>query len=514
MDDSLYNGGIYGVCEDPKNKPLTEQEMSQEDHQIDAEYDVNEERLGRGGCAVVYEGWRKADDFHVAIKVLAMPATADEQEARVNRKRFYREAKLIASLQEEHIVGCVDYGVYERDNNSPCMVLEFIKGQELGDYMKTTEHLSIGQSVSIVIQVLQGLAVAHEKTIIHRDIKPGNIMVLEESTEEAPRIKVLDFGIATVLEATDNSSTLMTQQGNIRGTPPYMAPELFTGAERASVESDLYAVGLVLLECLTNVVAFDGASFMQIAYKQVNEEAEIPTYIPECLANVIRKAIAKKKADRYHSAQEFIADLQANVDQAIAEYPKCAANYAKSSGKNYPSKFKAFWRHNKKNVILAAIIALVFIVITTTLVVVLTHRQPTKTIIVDDAETREALEAANAEKAKLSEEIEKARSENNRQLLEGARDYASEKLMSAWNRAVNATPEAFSDEVVENKPKSSIEALRKRKTAAAEPKPVEEEKPKPAEKTTKTTTPTKKKTSKSNSNGRKRDTMLMPTGLI
>ncbi len=386
------------------DRPLTEQELNQEDHDIFPDYRVGE-KLGRGGCAVVFEGWRKSDNFHVAIKQLALAATLEEDEQRIARKRFYREAKLIASLNEPHIVQCVDYGVLEEQ---PCMVLEFIKGMELGEYIKMLsatlgmDYLPIEDAVDVTIQVLKALEVSHQKTVIHRDIKPGNIMVLNDDPGGRITIKVLDFGIATVLDNVENNNTLMTQQGNIRGTPSYMAPELFTGAVRASVESDLYAVGLVLLECLTNKVAFEGSSFMQVAYKQVNEEAEIPEYIPECLADIIRKAISKKTHDRYHSARDFITDLENVLPQALKDYPKCAAAYAKSNGKPHKT-IAALWRVKKKRIINGIILATIVLALAAIIAAVLVLMSPN-----DDAEHAAALQRANQE----NEAIKKREAEN------------------------------------------------------------------------------------------------------
>ena len=107
------------VSDDPTHRPLSEEDMKQEDHDIMPDYEIGD-RLGRGGCAIVYEGWRKSDRFHVAIKQLAIPATADEEEEHIARRRFYREAKLITPLKEQHIVQCVDYGVMSE--GQPCMV--------------------------------------------------------------------------------------------------------------------------------------------------------------------------------------------------------------------------------------------------------------------------------------------------------------------------------------------------------------------------------------------------------
>lgn len=425
------------VSDDPTHRPLSEEDMKQEDHDIMPDYEIGD-RLGRGGCAIVYEGWRKSDRFHVAIKQLAIPATADEEEEHIARRRFYREAKLITSLKEQHIVQCVDYGVMSE--GQPCMVLEYIKGKELGDYMQDPIHcksddeqyLSIEKAVDITIQVLQGLAVSHSKTIIHRDIKPGNIMILDDSPENSPAVKVLDFGIATVIDSVDNSSTLMTQQGNIRGTPSYMAPELFTGAARASVESDLYAVGLVLLECLTNKIAFEGASFMQVAYMQVNEQPDIPSYIPECLANIIRKACAKKKDERYHSAEDMISDLRVNLGQAVKEYPRCLARYR---NQKEPSALSLFWQAHKKQFLIGIGSVFGFCVLLFIGFIILVFTLPEEEDEIDP-ETQAALDAANAENAKLSAEAQAAKEAQERERLTTTRELVHRNVRTSWETTI------------------------------------------------------------------------------
>ncbi len=303
----------------------------QEDEEISSKYDVGEQ-VGRGGCAVVLEAWRKTDRMHVVIKILQVSTGYDSQEAKVAVKRFYREAELIASLNDEHIVRCIDYGRYQ---GTPCMVLEFVEGLSLDKLLQNYGALPLTFATGIIQQLLGALVETHEKNIIHRDIKPGNIMVFD--TPPPYEIRVLDFGISTVLDNLQ-SQTLMTQQGNVRGTPSYMAPELFTGETRASAESDLYAVGLVYLECLTGEVAVSDKSFMRVAYKQVNEELEIPLFIPNGIADIIRKLCKKKKEDRYHTAQEVLNDINANLQQAIKDEEKCLKAYQKSLKKKNNKK--------------------------------------------------------------------------------------------------------------------------------------------------------------------------------
>ena len=297
------------------------------------------DQIGHGGCAIVDEAWRKTDDLHVVIKVLHSSVPMTVEDLRIAIKRFIREAELISSLTEDHIVQCVEYGCFY---GTPCMVLEFVEGLPLDKLLAEYGALSLSHATGIIEQLLSALAETHDKGIIHRDIKPSNIMVFDSPPPF--EIRVLDFGISTVLDNL-KSQTLMTQQGNVRGTPSYMAPELFTGETRASAESDLFAVGLVYLECLTGKPAVMDDNFMRIAYKQVNEPLEIPGFIPQCIADIILKLCAKAVNDRYHTARDVLDDIHANLDQAIKEEDKCAKAWlknqntiVKSTGVPVPSK--------------------------------------------------------------------------------------------------------------------------------------------------------------------------------
>ena len=302
------------------------EKIAKEYREISGDYRVGEP-IGRGGCAVVLEAWRLSDDMHVVIKVIQLSAGFDEKEAKVAIERFMREAKLIASLHEKHIVKCVDYGCYE---GTPAMVLEFVNGLSLDQLIAKYGTIPLEYSTGIIRQLLSALVETHAQKIIHRDIKPGNIMVFDSPPPF--EIRVLDFGISSVQDGLQ-SQTLMTQQGNVRGTPSYMAPELFTGDTKASIESDLYAVGLVFYECLTGEIAFNDKSFMRVAYKQVNEQLELPGSIPKCIGDIIFRLCEKKAADRYHSAQNVIDDLDACLPQALAEEEQCISEYQKSQKK-------------------------------------------------------------------------------------------------------------------------------------------------------------------------------------
>ncbi len=296
---------------------------AEESRELSGEYRVVG-RCGTGGCAIVNEGYRLSDNKHVAIKILSLPAGLEHDECERTRLRFYREAKLMASMKSPYIVDCLAYGLFE---GKPCMVLEYMNGVQLDEYLKNHGAMPFEQAVDVACQVLSGLGVAHQIGVIHRDIKPANVMVMSDT--KSLEIRVYDFGIATVLD--DAPGDLMrTQVGSIRGTPSYMAPELFSGEIRACPATDIYAVGLMLHECLTGTVAVMGTSLIQISYKQMHEPLEIPLFIPECLANVIHKCCAKKVEDRYQTTDEVIHALQGVLPEAMQERFSCEAKYLES----------------------------------------------------------------------------------------------------------------------------------------------------------------------------------------
>ena len=270
-------------------------------------------KLGAGGCSIVYDAIRLSDNRRVAIKLLSLPETLSPEEADGAKRRFCREALLMVILHNPHVVECLDYGVF---NGSPCIVLDFIHGKPLDIYVREFGALPFKLTVNIICQVLDALECAHAAGVIHRDIKPGNILLTGEG--DNPIVHLIDFGIASMMEGPE-TDRMSTKMGSIRGTPSYMAPELFTGFASASPVSDLYAVGLVLLECLTGTVAVNGVTMMEIAFKQTHQELVIPLFIPKCLSNVILKSCAKIPDMRYQTAREMSDALKAALPEAEAK---------------------------------------------------------------------------------------------------------------------------------------------------------------------------------------------------
>lgn len=255
--------------------------------------------LGRGAMGVVYLGYDQAIDRQVAIKTIHRALLEGEDGAEW-LERFRREVRAAGRCLHPNIVTVFEYG---EENSIPYIVMEYVQGRELRDYLKEREPLPLANAVAVIVQVLHALDHAHACGVVHRDIKPGNIILLTDG-----QVKVSDFGIARV-----ETTTGMTQHGMLVGTPAYMAPEQFGGRE-ADRRADLYATGVVLFEALTGVRPFSGRSSSELLYKVMHDAPPRATMInprlPTELDGVLAKALAKPPEARFQSASEFSAALE------------------------------------------------------------------------------------------------------------------------------------------------------------------------------------------------------------
>ncbi|MDP9225528.1 MAG: Stk1 family PASTA domain-containing Ser/Thr kinase [Actinomycetota bacterium] len=256
------------------------------------------ERVGAGGMAEVY---RARDDLlgrEVALKVLSERFARDGSFV----ERFRREAQSAANLSHPQIVSLYDYG---SDEDAYFIVMEFIDGTSLADIIRNEAPLLPERAAEIALDVTKALHRAHAAGIVHRDIKPGNILITRDG-----QTKVTDFGIARA--ARGDSEQTMTQTGMVIGTAAYLSPEQAQG-ESVDGRSDLYSLGVVLYEMLTGRPPFSGDTPLAIAYKHVRETAEPPSSInadvPPELDAIVMKALAKNRDNRYANAVEFEQDL-------------------------------------------------------------------------------------------------------------------------------------------------------------------------------------------------------------
>ncbi len=253
-------------------------------------------RLGAGGMAEV---WCVEDEVlgrRVALKLLGGRYIEDPE----FRERFRREAQSAASLAHPNIVGVFDRGEWD---GTPYIAMELVDGRTLKQLVQERGPLDPGTAVNLTEQVLRALGYAHRRGIVHRDIKPQNVIVDGEGVA-----KVADFGIARA------ANSEMTETGAIVGTVQYLSPEQAQG-QPVDLRSDLYSVGVVLYELLTGQVPFDGEAPVSIALKHVSERPVPPGQlrpgIPPALEAVVMRALEKDPARRFQSAEEFIAALEA-----------------------------------------------------------------------------------------------------------------------------------------------------------------------------------------------------------
>lgn len=270
------------------------------------------EMIGGGGMSNVYLAHDMILDRDVAIKVLRYDFNNEEE----LRRRFQREALSATSLTHPNIVSIYDVG---EDDDIHYIVMEYVKGETLKQYIQSNAPISPLKSVTIMKQLTSAIANAHNNHIIHRDIKPQNILLDEEG-----KVKITDFGIAMALSATS-----YTQTNSVLGTVHYLSPEQARGGT-ATNRTDVYALGIVLFELLTGQLPFSGESAISIALKHLQTEtpsirAIIPS-IPQSLENVVLKATAKNPDDRYQSAEEMEADLATALSPERAGEEKFVVN--------------------------------------------------------------------------------------------------------------------------------------------------------------------------------------------
>ena len=254
------------------------------------------EKIGEGGMAVVYKARCNKLNRFVAVKILKSDLASNEETV----GKFIREATAIATLSDPNIVNVLDVG---NQDDLYYIVMEYVKGDTLKKVIKEYGTLNYEAAVDVAIQIAKALDCAHRNNIIHRDVKPQNILLTEEG-----RVKVADFGIAksTTTQTITNTTTIM-------GSAHYFSPEQAKGSV-VDARTDLYSLGVVIYEMVTGKVPFEADSPVSIALKHIQEDVvspkQINSKIPESLSNLIVKAMDKEPAKRYQNAKEIIADLQ------------------------------------------------------------------------------------------------------------------------------------------------------------------------------------------------------------
>ena len=267
--------------------------------------------IGEGGMANVYLAYDTILERYVAVKILRGDLASDEKFVR----RFQREALSASSLNHPNIVEVYDVG---EDNGIYYIVMEYIEGKHLKQLIKKRGKLTLQEVIDIMLQLVDGIACAHDSYIIHRDIKPQNIMILENGI-----IKITDFGIAMAL-----NSTQLTQTNSVMGSVHYLPPEQASG-KGCTIQSDIYSLGILMYELLTGSLPYRGDNAVEIALKHLKEPLpsirELLPDIPQSIENIILKSTAKNPKNRYSDARSMLEDLKmclsdSKTNEIRAEY--------------------------------------------------------------------------------------------------------------------------------------------------------------------------------------------------
>ena len=269
--------------------------------------------IGEGGMANVYLAYDTILDRNVAIKLLRGDLANDEKFVR----RFQREALSASSLAHPNIVEVYDVG---EDSGQYYIVMEYIEGKHLKALLKKRGKLTVSEVVDIMLQITDGMSIAHDSYIIHRDIKPQNIMILENGI-----VKITDFGIAMAMNATQ-----LTQTNSVMGSVHYLPPEQASG-KGSTLQSDIYSMGILMYELLTGKLPYRGDNAVEIALKHLKEplpsiKEELPN-IPQSIENIILKATNKNVKNRYTDAREMHEDLSTCLDDSRINENKITFKY-------------------------------------------------------------------------------------------------------------------------------------------------------------------------------------------
>ena len=269
--------------------------------------------IGEGGMANVYLGYDTILERDVAIKVLRGDLADDEKFVR----RFRREAQSASLLNHPNIVQIYDVG---EDDGNFYIVMEYIPGQTLKQIIKKRKRLSIPETIDIMCQLTDGLSSAHDSYIIHRDIKPQNIMILDDGM-----VKITDFGIAMAVNASD-----LTQTNSVMGSVHYLPPEQASG-RGSTIKSDIYSLGIMLYEMLAGTMPFRGETAVEIAMKHLKTPMpsirKLRDDVPQALENIILKAAAKNPKNRYNNVRELYDDLKTCLDEQRKDEKRIVFKY-------------------------------------------------------------------------------------------------------------------------------------------------------------------------------------------
>jgi serine/threonine-protein kinase len=260
--------------------------------------------IGVGGMGRVYEGKHESLGKRFALKFIDRENVSEESFA-----RFEREAKAASSVESPHIVDVVDVGTTA--DGLPYIVMELLRGEDLGQMLRRSGQLEIEATLRIVAQVLRGLVRAHAVGIVHRDLKPDNVFLVDRDDEEW-FVKILDFGVSKIPKEHASVRTL-TREGVVLGTLVYMSPEQAQALPDVDERSDLWAIGAILYECLAGRPAFTGATYESVIVSICTQDppdlAVYRSHVPAGLASIVKRALSRDRNDRFSTAKEMLDAL-------------------------------------------------------------------------------------------------------------------------------------------------------------------------------------------------------------
>ncbi len=261
--------------------------------------------LGEGGMGAVYLGQHMMIGRHVAVKFLHSDLISHEEVV----KRFYQEARAAASISHKNIIDVMDVGV--TPNGEPYLVMEYLEGEGLASLLERNTRVDLATAFGIMEPMLLALKAAHEKGIVHRDLKPENIF-LKHQKDEAPEIKLIDFGISKVTKSGDQ--TKLTQDGSMLGTPAYMSPEQARGSADVDRRTDIYAAGVILYEMLTGGRPYVGEQYNELLVNMLTTDPRPPKEVyadfPDVAGPIIDRAMAKDANERYQNTDEMLEAIR------------------------------------------------------------------------------------------------------------------------------------------------------------------------------------------------------------